>query len=223
MNYKLIWSDILDSIFKDKISILVQFKQFSHIEDYSSVNKKIKIFVSRKYLEDILMSKTNEIKTLFEKKTKKPIIDILINNKLIEQKFVQRLNPVIEETNLNSQDSKPISYSSIEKTFNDEVFIKENDLGSSIASKVQNLDFFNKKTNKTRTLIYYKKWECYKKQIIISLILIWTIIVPCVFLCLAINNKLNLSKINREVNDLISNNWKPVNFYSKAFVKNLNK
>ncbi len=223
MNYSQIWKDILKTIYHDKQAILIEFSNNSIIGDYIPATKTLKIVVKKTYLEKLLISSDEKAKTLFEKYTKKPVINLYINNKQVEMKFVKKLTPInnVEESIIVR--NKPISYVSIEKTFNDEVFIKERDLKANLETRTQNLDFYNKNLNKHKTLIFHKSDADYKKHFIFSLIFIWTLFVPIILLPVGFNKRSNYINLERSVKDLILTKYRPTNFYAKSFVKRLIK
>lgn len=224
MNYSQIWFKIIEIIYRDKKSIILELKKNSSIVSFDQTKKELNISIRKNYLESIVKPNVEQIKTIFEKETKKPVSIIYINNRLVEIQVIKKLDPkdtlMISETSIIE---KPISYKSMEQTFNESIFVQQHEIEKKLKAKTVNLDFYNKNLSETKTLLFHKEDAEYKKYYLFSLLTLITLVLPIFFVIIAFGKQRKFNNLKRQVEELILLKYRALNYHSKHFINSFLK
>ena len=158
--YNKIYKEIIDRLFEHKEFIAEQILKWSNITNYDHALRSINIRIEKSFAEKLIEPFLNDIKTLFEIATQRPLDIITINNKtvLTDRKTLESI--VSKEEDISKEEAHEI-VSTIEATLEEEIFQPEEVQQEDIVT----LKFYNTEISDEKVLYYIKGDHKFKEEI----------------------------------------------------------
>ena len=213
---QIIWIEMVELIWKNKPSMIMELTKNSFVESYSHSEKTLKIAIKKTYLEKIIIENKEFIRVLFERKTKKSLIKILINSNTYNIHIIEPLSLKVHIPKIKSSNALfyPISHPTNEKHLNESVF-QNSDCNSDSIFK---LSFYNNEFNTLETIKLNNKDLNYNKFIYLSFLIFWTIFPFLYFLNYGIKKKSKIKNKKILVKNLLNNQYVPIDNQTQNFV-----
>ena len=158
--YNKIYKEIIDRLFEGKEFIAEQIMKHSAVVSYDHALRSIDIRITKEFVEKLITPFLEDIKSLFEIGTQRPLDVLMINNEVkISDK--KTLESVISEEEHISQEEATKLVRTIEATLEDEVF-EETEVQP---EDIVKLRFWNDEISDEKILYYVKGDHKFKEDI----------------------------------------------------------